>query len=81
MKTITSALAVSVFLSFLVWISTLAFAGADRRIPGWYGRIILHLRGTSEWPQQSSRPCITVRDIQAEGGALVVEPRVGNVGL
>ena len=37
MKTITSALTVLVFLSFFVWISTLAIAGGDRRVPGWYG--------------------------------------------
>ena len=37
MKTITSALTVLVFLSFFAWISTLAIAGADRRVPGWYG--------------------------------------------
>ena len=38
MKTITSVLAVSVFVSFFVWISALAIAAdADRSVPGWYG--------------------------------------------
>jgi hypothetical protein len=38
MKTITSVLAVSVFVSFFVWISALAIAeDAERRAPGWYG--------------------------------------------
>ena len=38
MKTITSVLAVLVFVSCFVWISALAIAAdADRRVPGWFG--------------------------------------------
>jgi hypothetical protein len=38
MKTITSVLAVSVFVSLFVWISALAIAAdVDRHVPAWYG--------------------------------------------
>jgi hypothetical protein len=35
MRTATSALALSGFVSFFVWISALSIA--DHRVPGWYG--------------------------------------------
>ena len=35
MRTATSALALSFFVSFFVWISALSVA--DHRVPGWYG--------------------------------------------
>ena len=52
MKMITPALALSVFVSFFVWISALSIA--DHRVPGWMGFRILHSHGLPparrSWP-------------------------------